>query len=523
MENVICGLDINHQAAQLAASNLTLGAPDVDYQRMNVHVMLHGPQPDGTARAGSLEMLAGERLAIESGDASTVREAGGVQVDGAESDFNPAGGFDLVIMNPPYTNNERRGARWDAEAKAKMREREQAVHREIEERQGEDAAALVDYNSVSTFFTPLADHLARNDAGTLAKVMPVTACTSASGATERKFLADRFHVERLVTCHANSKFAFSASTTIHECLMVCRRWQGDRAKPPTKVLVLERNPATPGEVAELVQAISGSGDLSSWGNEHEWDAERIAEGDWSAVQWFDGALAEVAGSLERNADLVPLGHRHKVGPAGQRIRDAFEKCEEGDAGAVHIFESKSAEVRRCVLGEPDGFRRPKANKARMAEGYLSQASRLLVSAGMRTTNGRVFGLFSPAPRVGNAWIPVQVADVREAKALAAWWNSTPTLLQLLNCRTENLTFPSWSLTHLREIRVPRLDPDATRILNDAFESVKSTDLLPIRQQAEDAARQVLDRAAAEVLGVTDDVLADWRELLAREPTVGGSP
>ena len=75
VENVICGLDINHQAAQLAASNLTLGAPDVDYRRMNVHSMAHGVRADGTAQAGSLELLAGERLAIESGPTHTVHEA----------------------------------------------------------------------------------------------------------------------------------------------------------------------------------------------------------------------------------------------------------------------------------------------------------------------------------------------------------------------------------------------------------------------------------------------------------------
>ncbi len=77
VENGICGLDINHQAIQLAASNLTLGAPDVDYRRMNMHAMAHGVRPDGTAAAGSLELLAGERLHIESGATYTVKESGG--------------------------------------------------------------------------------------------------------------------------------------------------------------------------------------------------------------------------------------------------------------------------------------------------------------------------------------------------------------------------------------------------------------------------------------------------------------
>ena len=50
------GLDINHHAVQLAASNLTLGAPTVDYQNMNLHVLDHEADETG-AKAGSLELI----------------------------------------------------------------------------------------------------------------------------------------------------------------------------------------------------------------------------------------------------------------------------------------------------------------------------------------------------------------------------------------------------------------------------------------------------------------------------------
>ena len=48
VEDVLCGLDINRHGVQLAACNLTLGAPGVDYTRMNLHTMKHGPQEDGS-------------------------------------------------------------------------------------------------------------------------------------------------------------------------------------------------------------------------------------------------------------------------------------------------------------------------------------------------------------------------------------------------------------------------------------------------------------------------------------------
>lgn len=48
VEEVLCGLDINQHGVQLAACNMTLGAPTVDYARMNLFTMPHGPQNDGT-------------------------------------------------------------------------------------------------------------------------------------------------------------------------------------------------------------------------------------------------------------------------------------------------------------------------------------------------------------------------------------------------------------------------------------------------------------------------------------------
>jgi len=57
VEDVLCGLDINSYGVQFAAGNLTLGAPDVDYDRMNMFTIPYGPQPGGGVLAGSLELL----------------------------------------------------------------------------------------------------------------------------------------------------------------------------------------------------------------------------------------------------------------------------------------------------------------------------------------------------------------------------------------------------------------------------------------------------------------------------------
>ena len=57
VEDALCGLDINRHAVQLAACNLTLGAPTVDFRRMNLLTLRNGPSEDGEVRSGSLEVL----------------------------------------------------------------------------------------------------------------------------------------------------------------------------------------------------------------------------------------------------------------------------------------------------------------------------------------------------------------------------------------------------------------------------------------------------------------------------------
>ena len=45
----------------------------------------------------------------------------------------------------------------------------------------------------------------------------------------------------------------------------------------------------------------------------------------------------------------------------------------------------------------------------------------------------------------------------------------------------------------------------------------------MRQAMEDPARATIDAAAAEVLGLDEEVVADWRLRLSREPTVTNRP
>ena len=310
VEDVLCGLDINQHGIQLAACNMTLGAPTVDYARMNLVTMPHGPQAGGPPKAGSLEILTAARDGVDllamTGPRRSLESLDGAQVNESEEIRFPLRDLDAVIMNAPFTDNRKRSRKFGAEAIKAMQRHELDIRDRLHAR---DPAAGqgITTNSIRTFFTPLADQLLKSARGCLAKVVPATACTGASGVDERRFLAERFHVERVVTTHDPRRINFSENTSIHECLLICRRHPGG-SRPPTGFVSLRVMPDSAEEAIEAAEAII-SGKPGHWGNVHQWPADRVRAGDWTPVQWFDGALAQAARKLECNALLEAAGLR----------------------------------------------------------------------------------------------------------------------------------------------------------------------------------------------------------------------
>lgn len=521
VEDVLCGLDINQHGIQLAACNMTLGAPTVDYERMNLVTMPHGPQGEGSPKAGSLEILT---TADDALDLSTVTHAApqrsletldAEQVNESEEIRFPLRDLDGCIMNAPFTDNRKRGRKFSRAALKAMQRHEIEIRNRLHE-YDPGAAAVITTNSIRTFFTPLAERLLRSDRAFLAKVLPVTACTGASGVAERRFLAERFHIERIVTTHDPKRIAFSENTSIHESLLICRR-RSKEDRPPTEFVSLRKMPSSAEEAIEVADAIS-AGTVGDWGSVCRWPADRVQAGDWTPVQWFDGGLAATIREIEEAPLLEPIGLRHAVGPAGQRIQDAYVRCEPDAAGALPGFHSVSSKVRRRMLGEPDAWYRPRRGKEGLAKKYATHRSRLLVAMRMNTVSGRLNGLWTSQPTFG-WWVPVATNGHRKAQALAVWWNSTPARLQLLNRRAQTLTYPTWQLQHLREIRIPKPDNPGWESLAAAWVEVHDVELLPMRQADVCAARRVIDAAAAVALDISEDEIADWRRRLAREPTI----
>ena len=531
VEKVLYGLDINRYGVHLAACNLTLGNPRVDFASMNLYTMQHGPQPDGSTRAGSLEFLSTARnerdVASLKFPLPTVSSLHAERTEqGTASTESLAGRFDLVIMNPPFTRNDIRNRQYGPTDRRLVQLRELEIAgfvREVDR----SAFRAIDQTSVSTFFAPLADIFLKESRATLAQVVPTTALTSVSGMSEREFLANRFQIDTVVTSHDPRHVSFSENTAIHESLLVARR--PDTERPPTRFISLAKMPRDSREAVLLSDLINHGTSLGDWGTEHSWPWQQVQKGDWTAALFYNATLANAVRDLTALAGtmLKPAGELCRIEPAGERIRDAFVRSAGGaPPWTTPVLWDHPTDRQTAMDARADVQAAPKLHRERYARRVLlAKASRLLIVNRLRTNTVRVAACYADQPLLGSSWVPVRPISANPAyeHALCAWWNSTPGILTFIRARAKALNYTRFALGSLRSLLVPDPNVVPIRPLVRAFAKCRKATLLPWPRMNDCPTRAILDGAAARVLGLNDRTVAEWRKLIAREPTVSGRP
>ena len=359
--------------------------------------------------------------------------------------------------------------------------------------------------------------------------MPVTVCTGASALRQRQFLASRFHIDMIVCSHDPREPNMSTHTAINECLLIATR-ASRSARAATIFVNLRRFPKTVEAVQDVVAAIR-SRRIDEVGSVCEWPEDLVRAGDWSPVQWFDPELAQAARTVRELPGMSSLRAVFEIGPPGQSVRDEFERVAGGSTGSegIPVFDSMSGALRTSLEGEPDAFwrvrpdsRRRRRAKSGLVESHLRRAGWVLLALRARTNNAAVVALCHREKSLGNGFVPVVTGTVRQAKSLCVLWNSTPALLQLLNLRTRMLMYPNWSIAQLGAVKVPESlrVPQVEAALVETYDRSCNARLQPWAQADTDPVRREIDEAVAEAYGISAGVLSDWRERLAKEPTVG---
>ena len=535
VEDVLWGYDINLSATHMAASTLGMLSPTTKFNRMNIHRALLGVF-DGEAYLGSLDFLHSKpRLAHWPSPTQQVESEMGMA--------EPPPLMDLVIMNPPFTRDSLRHDQFSRKDELAIKKREKEVldtsskpddlllrspGGDLVVAESEQAAARL--HSSGGAFTVLAERLLKPDMGVLALVLPSVVPTAPGNLALRKYLSQRFHIDTIVSSHDPERIFFSENTSIGEILLVCRRWNGVEQKPPTQVVNLARNPSTPVEAldtaARIGRAAEGTGQSYDFTLQRV-ESERIEGGDWLAVNFLSPFLVESYRTLTESSPcsvpMAPVSSLAQVGPAGQRIRDAFTHSEMPTPSGRRALWHHRTDITQSMMAETDVYIEPKESKRHLADSYWEQRGNLLLPHKLRLNLARVAAVMLPEQVLGSLWTPCRPHDPDMIKALCLYLNSTLGLLSLLGARDNRVpSYPSFSLDTLRSMAVPdfsKLGKEERDLLDNWFDWLCSSPLISLPRMHEDPVRMQIDEAIIQALGVDPDWVTMVRNQLAREPSV----
>lgn len=517
IENVLTGYDVNLTATHLAATTLGLLSPTTTFSKMKIGRALLGVD-NGAAFLGSLEFLS------QDNQPRLLPWPTGVEQMDTEQEVANAEPADLVIMNPPFTRDSLRHDQFSRADEKKLKAREKALF----------AGQPVHLSGNSGSFLVLGDYINKQDRAVLASVLPLTLATDASGLEIRKFLARQYFIETIVTSHDQSRTYFSENTTIGEMLLICRRWQGEGEKPPTKVVNLYENPATPAAAIGVAQDIIDGKLADIKGTVQFWSAERIAEGNWGAVQFLSPYLCEQYFELSKGQlfETCGLGHFADIGPAGQGVRGIFDRSEVPGKKAMVALWYHKTDVTQKMSAQTDTYIKPKPGKVKQATDLWAKRGKLMLVTRVRLNTVRCISVRLSGKALGSGWVPCTFhagaldIDLLE-KATCTYLNSTIGLLAILGDRTNKLpSYPRFSMDDLNKIPVPdfaALDRSQVSALAAAYDALCNFTLLPLPRIMEDETRAAIDRIVTEALGIQPEVVATIRRELSREPSVTGKP
>lgn len=562
VESELLGVDVMPFAATIAASHLALQSPEFLTNKLNIAIWDSTellPNQKIPSIASLKHILRGQSeiemfdqdLALP--DSENVK--GAIKISkGAHYGIELRSHYDVVIMNPPFTRQERLPNVYKKRLTDRFRDYEKYLHGQL---------------GLHGYFILLADRFV-SEGGRIAFVLPATVLKIKSFEAIRKLLADNYHVEHIVTSWYRS--AFSESTMFREILLVAKRGQ-PVLNARTKVTVLKKLPEKLNEarkIAELIRRIEEDyqDDLM---NVKLFDYARFRKDTKNWFKWVsvrELSLLESMEDLLSSGKLVPLSSvaeaeecdlRHfKFGDFHGFILNgksrakkktdlwALDRVANNKCIAKHVVLGSSVDIPRMALGR--GLRRlsyvdtmdvtdtadyliiswfdkikelaeaamTKKNLERFDSRVVEKWKNKFVSKKSHVLLGRRFDISAPGtsfiafysenPLVGIDFWSIRNGELDYGKILTLWLNSTLNILQTIILRTE--TRGAWMKIHdymLDEFLVPKYDKisdDECALLVNIFERVKNKKLPSILEQLENKhpVRRLIDEAWLRVLG-----------------------
>ena len=469
MEEVLYGCDVMPSAVHITGSTLSGVEPDVLFNSSRLYTMPYGRMKDGTVMIGSLELLRSSNVLTLFNTSDPALRTGGAGEETAaqiRAEF-PDEGYDLVIMNPPFTSDTKHRDSAEGVVNAAF-----AAFNASDEDQEDMAKRLkrlakdTSYHGhagLGSAFGALADRKVRPK-GVVALVLPSTAVNGSSWAKFRELIAKHYTDVAIVSIAADDlEMSFSSDTDMGECLVIGRKLaQGEKPSGRGTFTSLRSRPTSLADAQELSKVMRVSNTIRKledgpFGGIPIYKGETLAgevldapldsfkEG-WGAARILDYSVAQVAHLLStgklwlpakpkaQELSMTQLNHLGQRGVDHQFFVSAAHKAPfvKATASSTSTYPAlwnhdAKNETRMVCLPDSQMLVRPGMEAA--AVKLWEIASHSHITQEFRFTSQPLAVAITDRESIGGrAWPNVIFPDTRFDSVFALWCNCTLGLL-----------------------------------------------------------------------------------------------
>ena len=409
---------------------------------------------------------------------------------------------------------------------------------------------------LGALFVPLADKHTK-PGGRIAFVLPIALASGEAWGAVREFIADRYHLEVVITSHDPSHTNFSENTDLSELLFVARKLNSGEEGGDTAYVTLRRNPNTIYEALDLAARLSTA--LERMAGEKTSvtirSSERVlgeitilpapeSNDNWTSAIFSQSFLARVHWELDKNYRLampgasvqqsIPLCRLDALGGLGYDVRDiidAFEVDRTAEQWTPYPgFWDHDAKRVVQIAQTSNAFliarTKPiKGRKLKSVTAVWGKAGKILLVSRLWPITHKVLATGFDTKVIGNTWWAFDDVNLsqKQRKALLLWMNSTLGLLFYYGRRVitrsawMQMKKPAWQSMPVLNVR--NLKQEQLEALAATYDLVSKETFRPLAQLDSDPTRIQIDKALCKTLSLPS--LTPIRELLVREPGLTG--
>ena len=570
MEEALFGCDVMPSAIHITGSTLSGAQPAVQFFRSRLYTLPYGRQQDRSVAIGSLELLQSSATGVlfNTSDPALRTSSIGEETASYVIADVPDEGFDVVIMNPPFTSNTKHYDAGEGVVNAAF-----AAFDSSEEDQSRMANRLRQlakdtcyhgHAGEGSVFAALADKKLRPN-GVIALVLPFTAINGASWSRFRELIATKYNDITIVSIAANGHdMSFSSDTGMAECLIIGRKIARDEEPSyRAKFVSLRHRPSSFVDAQLLARTIVS--DMATrqledgpYGGIPIYSGDALAgelldapidrhENGWGAARIRDASVAQTAYSLssgklwlpaEPSSYDIPVAQMSQVGRRGldsqlfisSAHKGPFTKVPPSPTATYPALWNHDAKNETRMVCTPDSQLLVRPGMEAKASEVWATASRVHINRDFTFGSQALVIAFTEWRSIGGrVWPNLIFGDDRFDYASMVWGNSTLGLLSYWwhSSRQQSskagMTIRSAESLPVLDFRT--LSDEQLATAREVFEEFRDRELMPAYLADADPNRALLDRrVVCDLLGFDESVYEAVRRLAAKwcaEPSVHG--